>query len=102
MGNELSEFIQLSGDKYLTATTATDICEYLTETYAWSRHEHRMGAFLLSQILLRIKDLDLGAESALSACKHSPALMLPSFMDVSHSLNPTNSLVLMANLLHAW
>lgn len=83
MGNELSEFIQLQGDKYLTTATAIDICGYLTETHAWSQHEHRMGAFLLSRFLLWIKDLDAGAELALSAYKHSPALELPSFMDVS-------------------
>lgn len=65
MGNELSEFIQLLGEKYLTTTTAINICGYRTETQARSRQEHRVGTFLLSQILLQIKDLDAGAELAL-------------------------------------
>lgn len=65
MGNELSEVIQLSGEKYLTTITAINICGYVTETQAQSRHEDRVGTFLLSQILLQIKDLDAGAELAL-------------------------------------
>lgn len=78
LGNELGEFIQLSGDNDQTAATAIHICGYHTG------HRHRadmnMGVFLLSHILLHRKDLDAVAESVLPISTALPKSHLPSWM----------------------